>query len=255
MYQFDTAELNRELLNGRHEFVLEYLYKINYKWLTNVATRIIGNTFSSDDIVQDAFLCMWYKMGNREIEFDHVLQIRKYMLMFVTNKSYDVYNRGKMYVNIFDDQADKDMFDDIATAQYMRTLNGIINDNIKYFPTQLKKVLLGTYLDGLDMGQLSKKLNMNRSALKTQKARAVELLTALLNGEDVNFQAKIKAKAKQQAERHNQAKGFKILRQRPRISANKLSNLIRIDLETATVIKHRFNILREAQIFNKLKTA
>lgn len=247
---YDNYYLTKELLNGRHEWVLEYLYRANYGRLKKISFRILGDNFSTDDVVQDAFTYLWYKVGNRQIEFQSVFQIYKYLLIYVKGKSILIANYNKKYINTYRDEADKDLFDAIATAQKLRTLNGIIQENLYYIPTETRKVLIGLFLEEKSVLKLSLELGVSKTTIRVQKAAGVRMLKELVGTGKINTIRYNQISSISNKVKYTQELGFTLLSNSPTMNAEALSKLLNVKSDFANQVISRYEILKEVQQFN-----
>lgn len=176
MSQFDTEFITQELINSRQEWVLTFLYKKYYGKLRYYAKYLVRDDFMIDDIVQDVFLRFWYKMGNNSLEFTTITALENYFFMSVRFDCLNLINRKARFVNKYNDIADKDMFDDIAAVNRLRTVQGLIKDNKLLMPQQMRKIMIAFLIEGKRLVEVRKELGLSRQAVLTQRRLGIKML-------------------------------------------------------------------------------
>jgi RNA polymerase sigma-70 factor (ECF subfamily) len=153
------------------EKVFAELFKGYYARLCLFAFRIIRNKQASEDLVQDCFVKLW----QLKARVDWTKDIMPYLYQMVRNGSYN-YLRD---LDIMDDvDKENDIIDNHNLVQQVieaETLHEIYLA-IQSLPPKCGDIFKALFLEGKEVKEISRDLNITESTIRSHKATALALL-------------------------------------------------------------------------------
>lgn len=151
-----------------------YFYNLYYKPLVHFAFTLVKNTGEAEDIVEDSFVKFWQKRTGIE----KLQGVKSWLYTTVRNASFNVLekqNNRKAYaaqLKNFPPATLPDIQQNIIIAESMHQVYlALQNLSPKY--QQVFKML---YVEGREVKDIAKELNLPLSTVKSQKAKTLELL-------------------------------------------------------------------------------
>jgi len=165
-----------ECKNGNKKAHYE-LYKLYSKAMLNTAFRIVDNLDEAQDVLQEAFLDAFSRIGDFRQETTFGLWLKQ----IVVHRAINLLRKRKMdLVGIEDEQiedlADNDFYDD-EDLQYKVAQ---IKEAIRVLPEGYRVVLSLYLLEGYDHEEIGQVLKINENTSRTQFLRAKRKLIEIL---------------------------------------------------------------------------
>ena len=165
-----------ECKNGNKKAHYE-LYKLYSKAMLNTAFRIVDNLDEAQDVLQEAFLDAFSRIGDFRQETTFGLWLKQ----IVVHRAINLLRKRKMdLVSIEDEQiedlADNDFYDD-EDLQYKVAQ---IKEAIRVLPEGYRVVLSLYLLEGYDHEEIGQVLKINENTSRTQFLRAKRKLIEIL---------------------------------------------------------------------------
>lgn len=157
---------------------IELLFKNYYQRLCYFAVQIINDKAAAEDIAQEAFVKYW----NKKSDFNNESAAKTFLYVTVRNACLNVIRHEgveRKYLNL----QDKDKVEEEwGLEQIIRAeLFGEINKAIEELPEGCRTVLKLAYFEGLKNDEVAKQLGVSINTVKTQKARALQILRLKLD--------------------------------------------------------------------------
>jgi RNA polymerase sigma-70 factor (ECF subfamily) len=170
--QFLTAFGNGE------ERGFDYFFKTYYKVLCFFANRYLLDLQAAEDIVSDAYIRVWEK--RETIQSSQGL--KNYLYKTVHNACIRWLEQkraaGARQLTIEGGQeAERNVLDNMIRAEVMNE----VYKTIDLLPTECRKIFTKLYLEGKTVKEIAEELSLSVSTVKTQKARALDLLRQKLS--------------------------------------------------------------------------
>lgn len=136
------------------------------------ACSLHNNSQEAEDVVQDAFVKLWEEREN----FDSIIVIKSYLFKVVRNAIFNIKKRENVIErhNPFierDIEKEYDLENDIIREELYEQVFRVFEQ----LPSSCKKIYLMS-LEGYKHQEISDKLNISVSTIKTQKNRANKFL-------------------------------------------------------------------------------
>lgn len=176
----------REGLKQVDARILTYLFDKYFTSLCYFAVCIISNQEEAKDIVMRVFDDFWQRCENFSSEPDNCeLAIKAYLYYLTRNRclnySRDNQRRKELeqkYINgvetVFDNQLENLNID----AELIRKLYS----EIENLPKKCKAIFKLFYFEGLKTSEIASQLNISKSTVLSQKARALKMLKFVFTG-------------------------------------------------------------------------
>jgi RNA polymerase sigma factor (sigma-70 family) len=155
------------------------LYELYYKGMYNVSLRLVGNENDAEDIMQEAFLSAFGKIGTYRGDSSFGAWLKK----IVINRSLDHLKKRKVsFVPVNErtmDQADETWEMSVVKPEAIRKAIGQLPDGYR--------TVLSLYIfEGYDHEKISRELGISNSASRTQFLRAkIRLKEILKKNEEI----------------------------------------------------------------------
>lgn len=157
---------------------IKQLFDLYYTRLCYFAHKLIGNKEDAEDIVQDAFVAYWKK----QTDFDNEPSIKSFLYLTVKNACLNVIRHENVAKRFAESQDTTSLEDEKITDQIIRSeVAGEIYTAITALPPGCRQVLTLAYFEGLKNDEIAQELDISVNTVKTQKARALQLLRLKLD--------------------------------------------------------------------------
>jgi len=151
----------------------EVFFKENYRPLVYFVNKIIKDVDAAEDLVQDVFI----KFLGRQSDFDKEIAARSFLYIAVRNASLNYLRQIQNHKRILAANEMKEAEESFALQTIIKSeaLNEVYKA-INGLPGGCQKIFRLGYLDGLSNQEIADHLSISINTVKTQKARALQLL-------------------------------------------------------------------------------
>lgn len=152
------------------------VYKLYFKAMYNVSLRIVNDSMEAEDIMQEAFLAAFEKIGT----YSGTVSFGAWLKRIVINKSLDALNKRKMVFEDIEKQASisDDSPDDIESKQNFESRLEKVREAIERLPDGYRVILNLYLIEGYDHDEIGEILNISSSTSRSQLSRAKQKLVA-----------------------------------------------------------------------------
>lgn len=154
------------------------LYKLYYKGMYSVARRIINDDMEAEDVMQEAFLKAFRKIGTYRGEVSFGSWLKK----IVVNRSLDHLKKKKI---IFEEVNERNAQIADYQMESVEIDEKAIRKAIQDLPDNYRVVLSLFLLEGYDHEEISQILGISNSASRVQLLRAKNKLRELLKDKEI----------------------------------------------------------------------
>lgn len=157
------------------EKALQEIYKEHYRSLCFYASKYVEDMEDAKDIVQNVFVDIW----NRPKTFATPMNLKAYLYTTVYNscmnhlKTRDIHERHHEDIREMSSEIEEHNYvTDRIESEVMWELLSAIDS----LPEKCRKVFKLSYMEGLDIKEVAEKLDISPHTVKSQRARAKQLL-------------------------------------------------------------------------------
>ena len=161
------------LLQGRQEG-LDHFFTLYYAALVYFARTLVEDAESARDIVEDAFLRLWQRRDVLGMQGS----IKSYLYTSVRNGCIDFRRREKHRRRYLRQQLLQGEPTELPVVHRMveaETLR-LVHQAVESLPRQCGRVFRLFYMEGKPLAEIATEMNLSLSTIKSQKARAIQLL-------------------------------------------------------------------------------
>jgi len=166
--------LHQELIDGcrRGDQKAQFqIYKLYYKAMYNTSLRIVNDTMEAEDIMQEAFLSAFEKIGT----YSGTVSFGSWLKKIVQNRSLDYLSKSRkmIYGDIesFHEIEDKSGEEFQLSEETDTRLNKVM-EAIKRLPEVYRNIVSLYLLEGYDHEEISEILSIPSSTSRSQFSRA-----------------------------------------------------------------------------------
>lgn len=150
------------------------VYKLYYKAMYNTSLRIVNDTMEAEDIMQEAFLSAFEKIGT----YSGTVSFGAWLKRIVINKSLDTLNKRKV---VFEEIGSKiqirdDSQDEIESKQNFESRLEIVKEAIEKLPDGYRVILSLYLIEGYDHDEIGEIMGISSSTSRSQLSRAKQKL-------------------------------------------------------------------------------
>lgn len=150
------------------------VYKLYYKAMYNTSLRIVNDTMEAEDIMQEAFLSAFEKIGT----YSGTVSFGAWLKRIVINKSLDTLNKRKV---VFEEIGSKiqirdDSQDEIESKQNFESRLEIVKEAIDKLPDGYRVILSLYLIEGYDHDEIGEIMGISSSTSRSQLSRAKQKL-------------------------------------------------------------------------------
>ncbi|MGC9471839.1 MAG: RNA polymerase sigma factor [Bacteroidales bacterium] len=175
--------IHQDLINGciRGDQQAQFrIYKLYYKSMYNTSLRILNDTLEAEDVIQEAFLSAFEKIGTYRQEVSFGAWLKK----IVINRSLDNLKKRKMILEPVEekfDMADESGQENSSLSEEeIREKLEIIRNAIDSLPDGYRIILSLYLLEGYDHDEIAGIMNISPSTSRSQYARARKKLLEII---------------------------------------------------------------------------
>ena len=176
--------LHQDLIDGcrRGDQKAQFqMYKLYYKAMYNTSLRIVNDTMEAEDIMQEAFLSAFEKIGT----YSGTVSFGSWLKKIVQNRSLDYLSKSRkiIYGDIesFHDMEDTSVEELHLTEEPDPRLNKVM-EAIKRLPEVYRNIVSLYLLEGYDHEEISEILSIPSSTSRSQFSRARQKLINEIEG-------------------------------------------------------------------------
>jgi RNA polymerase sigma-70 factor (ECF subfamily) len=150
------------------------IYKLYYKAMYNTSLRIVNDTMEAEDIMQEAFLSAFEKIGT----YSGTVSFGAWLKRIVINRSLDVLNKRKMILEDIDNHAylRDDSSDEIESKQNFENRLESVKEAIDRLPDGYRIILSLYLIEGYDHDEIGEIMGISSSTSRSQLSRAKQKL-------------------------------------------------------------------------------
>ena len=169
-----SQEILLRQLNEGEEVAFEYVFREYYASLCFFANKFLRDREAAKDVVQEVFLHFYEK---KQYHFPNWIALKSFLYGCVQRKTLSYWekmnNRARIQREMelqeyqeneyFLHQVEAEMFEEIFAA-------------IEKLPTECRRIFKMSYIDHLDIQEITEQLNISKATVKTQRQRAKKFL-------------------------------------------------------------------------------
>jgi len=154
------------------------IYKLYYKAMYNTSLRIVNDTMEAEDIMQEAFLSAFEKIGT----YSGTVSFGAWLKRIVINRSLDALNKRKMIFEDIDSHTylRDDSTDEIESKQNFESRLEAVKEAIERLPDGYRIILSLYLIEGYDHDEIGEIMGISSSTSRSQLSRAKQKLIAEL---------------------------------------------------------------------------
>ncbi|HVD99378.1 MAG TPA: sigma-70 family RNA polymerase sigma factor [Cytophagaceae bacterium] len=155
------------------ERALDYLYKKNYKMMTNMIIKNNGSEDEAKDIYQEALIVVWQKVLSPDFVLSSKLSTYLYSIcQNLWRKELERKNR-----HTAEDEITKTEITDVDKKERIEVINQCIND----LGETCRAILTYYYFDDMSMAEIAEKMGFaNADTAKTKKYKCKQELDKMI---------------------------------------------------------------------------
>jgi RNA polymerase sigma-70 factor (ECF subfamily) len=160
----------------------EEMYRLYYKAMYNTCLRMLNDRFEAEDVMQEAFLAAFLKIGQYRGE----MSFGSWLKRIVVNKTIDAIRTRKIRFEELDEkQEDEDLsgFELNQSTEETAHLIRKIKDAVQRLPDGFRLVLSLALFEGYDHEEIAMILGISESTSRSQLVRAKKKLVEYLKDE------------------------------------------------------------------------
>ena len=179
--------LHQELINGcrRGDQKAQFqIYKLYYKAMYNTSLRIVNNTMEAEDIMQEAFLSAFEKIGSYSGTASFGAWLKKIVqnrsLDFLSRKSKVIYGDIESFSGIDESYSDNACQNEEPDPRIIKVI-----EKIKLLPERYRNVLSLYLFEGYDHEEIGQILSIPSSTSRSHFSRARNRIISELEGASI----------------------------------------------------------------------
>ncbi|MFO7655602.1 MAG: RNA polymerase sigma-70 factor [Bacteroidales bacterium] len=151
----------------------ESLFRKYYSYLCHYALKIVGDTDTAEEVIQDLFVGLWEKREELAIE----TSVKSYLFKSAYNKCLlilrhkSVTNRYEQYVR----EGEEPTEPDASEALNMKELSAVIDRTLEELPEKSRAIFSMSRFEGLKYHEIAKKLSLSVKTIESNMGKALKL--------------------------------------------------------------------------------
>lgn len=154
------------------------LYKLYYKAMYSVSLRIVNDEMEAEDVMQEAFLSAFKKIGTYKGEVSFGAWLKR----IVVNRSLDYLKKRKVQFEEVNERTAQIAESHMDTCELDAR---VLKQSIQELSDGYRVVLSLYLIEGYDHEEISQILGISNSASRTQLLRAKNKLREILRGKEI----------------------------------------------------------------------
>lgn len=151
------------------------IFNTFYNRLYAFSLNYVEDTYAAEDIVENVFLILWQKKN----DIDKVENLKSYLYSMVRNASIDHLKQEQRSISLDIDKHDSIELQDQYVIE--EETHALLYKALESLPAKCRKVFELSCLEGVKYKDISEELEISINTVKSQRARAIELLKQNLN--------------------------------------------------------------------------
>jgi RNA polymerase sigma-70 factor (family 1) len=163
------------------EAAIRQVYQLHFKLLCFFAERITGDKEEAQDVVADSFI----KMLQKREAFQNLSNIKSFLYLTTKNasinqlKSRNRHAAAHKQIHFLNSEGEE--AEDLVKEELIRLeVLAAIHAEIENLPGRCKDIFKLLFIEGLSTEAIGKRLNISPQTVRSQKARALELIKSEL---------------------------------------------------------------------------
>ena len=178
-----SEDLFADRLRAADEAAFRYIMNRYFPIITLFALRIVGDRPTAEDIAEETFIKLWHnhaKVGNFQ-------SVKAFLYITAKNACLNEKRSAKNLVRRLEGFAGEQpehagwIDREIIRAEVQMEILRAVDE----LPEKMRKVFQLGFLEGMPNREIARELSISVNTVKTQKARALELLKEKLRDKDV----------------------------------------------------------------------
>jgi RNA polymerase sigma-70 factor (ECF subfamily) len=163
------------------ELAIRQVYNLHFKPLCFFAQRITGDKEEAQDLVAESFI----KMFQKREKFQNLSNVKSFLYLATKNASinqlkakqrHDAAHKQIRFLNTEGQESE-----DLVNEELLRLeVLVAIHTEIENLPDRCREIFKLLFIEGLSTDQIGERLNISPQTVRTQKARALELIKSEL---------------------------------------------------------------------------
>lgn len=146
------------------------IFDTYYKRLYLFSLKYVEDQYAAEEIAENVFLILWQKKN----EIDKIGNLKSYLYAMARNASLDYLKKEKQSVTLDLEKHDSaDLMDQYIIEE---ETHAILYQALASLPPKCRKVFELSCLEGVKYKDISEELQISINTVKSQRARAIELL-------------------------------------------------------------------------------
>lgn len=179
----NNEEMCATRLQQGDEAAFRYVMDRYLPVIINFSKRFVPNKAVAEDVAEETFIKLW---KNRQ-QVSSFQSIKAFLYITARNGCLNELRREKnqerrhqAYTSNIEEEAD------FAANEIIRAeVKAEIYKSMDCLPEKMKRVFQLSFLEGLPVREIAKKLDVSVNTVKTQKSRAIALVKERLQGRDI----------------------------------------------------------------------
>lgn len=171
----DSRNFNQQSIRFKKQTPeYESVYKTFYAPLCFFACRILKDRPAAEDIVTEVFLKYWEK----RFDFETVYKVKAFLYISTRNACLNYSNKSS-----YQSRAEETLHHEICriiraelNETVYRDILCQIHSLIDDLPERCKKVIQLTYINGVDILEVARKMQISKNTVRNQKNRGIKLI-------------------------------------------------------------------------------
>jgi RNA polymerase sigma-70 factor (ECF subfamily) len=175
-----------ELLKTDGEKAMERIYTLYYNYLCHATYKILKDSVTTEDIVQDVLMEIWKKKETININ----ISLKAYLRRASINKALN-FLRGKK-MKFEDDESIKETFvdnDDSLQRMEYQELSDVIDNTIESLPEKCRLVFSMSRFEYMSYMEIATKLGISVKTVENQISKALRILRASVKEHEMSGRA------------------------------------------------------------------
>ena len=173
-----------EGLKGNDEWVFERVFEEYFPRMQHFATSLVGDKEEARDIVNRVFMVFW----SMRAKFNTLNNIQAFLYITTRNNCFDYLKyqkRQERKKKAYETRLNEEPEEKTAEMRMLETeLMQLIHQKIEDLPKKCREVFKLTYFEGLQAGEIARRLNISTSAVTSHRHNAIKYIKAVLAEED-----------------------------------------------------------------------
>ncbi len=173
-----SSDVKVGLTDESNHLSVESLFSLYYARLCYFAFKMIGEREAAEDLVQEAFVKLW----ERQDDFTSELSAKTFLYVTVRNACLNRIRHEEVEKKYIKAHNSEEVEEEKGLQQIIQAeVLGEIHNAIEALPQGCRQVLKLAYFEGLKNHEIAEQLGISVNTIKTQKARALQLLRLKLD--------------------------------------------------------------------------